>query len=332
MVGIIGQVRAHGGIDHPLHADLGAGGGVGGHRLVHVRDAEEIDGAAAGAELHHAAGLVGLGLSIEMGKELRETLGRFFRIGKCAGGIVIRRAEIQVMAVELEAVESPVNQEHIHQVFRIFPGMRVHGRKVPAVPPGNIFVGAVLLHQQHFGMLRGQGAAGIRRHRRPPDLGLEARLVHGVRHPAHAFRADPVVGRPVTFADLVAIVDIDPLETEFHDLGQGADDLVHGERALVAPGAPDRLVGVLRRNGGFPTVGVVHIAGELPQRLEEVALAFDHELFQGEKRITGSHLHGLVELLADAGPGDVPLAGHRHGHELENRLSQSHTHARVLIP
>ena len=191
---------------------------------------------------------------------------------------------------------------------------------------------AVLLHQEHFGMLLGNGTLGIRAHGRPPDLGLETRGVHGVRHAAHAFRTDAVVGRPVTFADLVAIVDIDPLETEFHDLGQGADDLVHGERALVAPGAPDRLVGVLRRNGGFPAVGVVHIAGELPQGLEEVALAFDDELLQCVEGVTGSESHGLVELLADDGTSDVPLAGHRHGHELENRLGQSHAHARVLIP
>ena len=82
--------------------------------------------------------------------------------------------------------------------------------------------------------------------RGPPELGLEAGGVDGVGHAAHAVGADAVVGLPVAFANLVAVIYVDPFESEFDDLGEGADDFVHRELAFVAPGAPDGLVGVGR--------------------------------------------------------------------------------------
>ena len=293
MVRVICQIRAHGRKSPAFHANLRAGSGIRGHSLVDVRSVEEIECVAAGAELEDYIRIDGLSPFLDVRKVLRQTLACLFRTGETAGGIVVRRAHIEVLAVHLEAVEVPVFQEHIHQLIGISGGMRIYGRQIPAVPPGDIFVGAVGLHQQHFGMILSKRTFRIGGKRAPPEFGLEAGSVDGIGHTAHAVRPDAGVGLPVAFADLEAVVNVDPLEAELHHLGQGADDLVYRELAFVAPGAPNRFICCFRGDGGGVAVFDPHKLGKGAKRHEEIAAALDLEEAAGAERISRLELDGF---------------------------------------
>ena len=85
-----------------------------------------------------------------------------------------------------------------------------------------------------------------------------------VGHALHTFRADTVIGGPVSFADLIAVVNVHPLEAKLHNFGKRADDFIHCESALIAPGAPHWLVGIIGRYRHLIPVGVLHILREIP--------------------------------------------------------------------
>ena len=179
----------------------------------------------------------------------------------------------------------------------------------------------------------GDSAAGrVRKQRRPPQLRLQAGGVDRIGQAAHTVRAYAVVRLPVAFADLEAVVHIHPLEPELHHLRERADHFVHGELAFVAPGAPDGIIGLVRRNRRLNPVHRLHILRELADRAEEIARALDYEVSVARQDLSRPEHHRLFVILANHGLSHVPLAGHRYAHDPQAGLHEPDGQAAVCVP
>ncbi len=161
-------------------------------------------------------------------------------------------------------------------------------------------------------------AAGRNGKRRDPQARLHAACVdvgHQRLHVVAAAREFGEVGRPVAGLDLPAVVQHGPLEAQFLHLGQRGAHIVEREIAFVAPRAPLRIVGALRRLGGRQALRG-HQAAVAVERYIEVATVHGDERGRGGQR--GAWRQRLRDVAAQ---GDLdPVADRLHGQRHEQRL------------
>src|SRR5262249_37165249 len=159
----------------------------------------------------------------------------------------------EVLAVDLEAVESPLAERLADERPSVRPHALFGGTQIEHVPPRDLAGRAVRVAQEPVGMLAlGAGARGGGE-RRPPELRAESGgmdLVDERLHVGAAAGELRVRGSPVALRDLPAVVERDPAEAELLHERNRRQNLLHRElraQAIPRPRAPDRLEGVGRR-------------------------------------------------------------------------------------
>jgi hypothetical protein len=130
-----------------------------------------------------ALGSMAIAVSVEGRKKGLQALHRFLRARMVMRGIEAGRDVVQMLAVDLESGKSPLADEFLDEPLRVFDGLGVPGAQVKAVPPGNILDRAILVEQQHVGMIVQKSEPGRDRQRGVPEPGLESARAD-VRHQA----------------------------------------------------------------------------------------------------------------------------------------------------
>src|SRR5688572_30999324 len=95
------------------------------------------------------------------------------------------RRGIEVLAVDLEPVESPFTERLARKGGGILANALDGGAEVLRVPPGDLAGRAVGVAQQPVRVLALRARSGIRAHRRPPQLRLEPGCVDAVDQRFH---------------------------------------------------------------------------------------------------------------------------------------------------
>ena len=281
-------------------------------------------------------GLDGAGRIVDQLIEAGQLAEILLRILRMVLGIVVRRHAVEVLAVELEAVEAVVGDELVDQRGLLAADVFVQRREEPAVPPFNLARQSVLAQDEGVRIFAEEFRAGIGGERRPPELGLEAvlvELVHHVFHVGVAIRETLRREVPVAFGNLETVVERGPLEAELLHLGKRADDLGDGELALVTPCTPGRFVGLGHAHGHLHA----HLVQQLrivAERAEAVAGIDADEAGVGVQRCARRQDGGLVEFLDDGDLG-VVVAGllvDRQADDLRRRLEVADDHAGIAAP
>src|ERR1700674_2602627 len=100
-----------------------------------------------GVRFHAAGSLVNL--SKEIGQCFNRVLGAFVLVR----GIIARRKGVQGLAIQLEAVESPLAEDLPNQRFVVFHDSSVGRTQIKRVPPGNLPLRSVTIQQDEVGMI-----------------------------------------------------------------------------------------------------------------------------------------------------------------------------------
>src|SRR5271166_720953 len=90
---------------------------IGSHRHIEMRHGEKGVCRAAGTKFHQGIRLHAAGGFVNLAKEIGQRLDRIFRADVMMRRIETRWNGIHMLAVKLEAVESPVSQNLTHQRF-----------------------------------------------------------------------------------------------------------------------------------------------------------------------------------------------------------------------
>ena len=238
------------------------------------------------------------------------------------GGVVAGSDRVEVLAVQLDALEAPVADGLLHQRDVIVDGRLVGVALGQRVPPADLLEGTVLVQQQHVAVLVEDLAAGIGGQRRQPQARAQALGAHGLHEVAHvgiAARKLLPVDLPVAFVGLPAVVEHGPLEADLAHLRQRGQDLRDGEVALVAPRAPGGLEGGRRRLRRGDAFGLHEVAVE-GERGEVIAGVRAQERAFGGQRLAGRKRDGLRALHGDAralgGPAHGQVKRARHGFDM----------------
>ena len=138
---------------------------------------------------------------------------------------------------------------------------------------------------------------------------------------------------PVAFGDLVAVIECSPLEAQFLDLRQRAQDLVDREAALVAPGAPGGLEGRRLALGHHDTLRFQQ-RSIVAKGAEAVAVEHGDEGRAGLDSLAGMQHHRRVILFLDADRGEIfsRLFGDGQAHEHRVGLQMTDHHAGIAPP
>ena len=116
VVAVVGKLRGERAEHVALGADLPAARRVGRDGLADIREVVDREAVAAGAVLQHGMRLDGLGRLLQQLIEAGELAEILFRILRMMLGIVVRRHAVEVLAVELEAVD--LNQQLMYVISR----------------------------------------------------------------------------------------------------------------------------------------------------------------------------------------------------------------------
>ena len=209
---------------------------------------------------------------------------------------------------------------------------RVRGAEVEAVPPGNVLDGAVLVEQQHVGMIVQEVGSRRDRQRRVPEPRLQAGGANVRDQTAHvglAVRILGAIGIPIADHRLPAVVDDGPLQAQLLHLGQRSLDQRRGAGAFVAPGAPDRLVG-RRRRDRRRQAAFGHEAPIGTERGEIVAVVDRHEGLGRFEHLAGPEVTLLAAADGHADGAALPLHGKRDA--LRRGLRVAHREPAVASP
>jgi hypothetical protein len=241
--------------------------------------------------------------------------------------VAVRRGEaarraVQVLAVDLQAVEAPLAERLADERARVVADL-VDGRaQVARVPPRDLARRPVRVLQEELGMLAADPRPRVRRERRPPDLRAQSGGVDPVDERLHVGVAARELLRdrpPVALGHLPAVVERRPAEAEPLRERQRRDHLVDGEVAAVAPRAPDRLERARRRGRQLDAL-FAHHRGVVGERPEVVAGVNGDERAQRLEPLARRERTRVREPDAEGRPvARGPRDGRRHvlRHELE---------------
>ena len=173
----------------------------------------------------------------------RHKFCRLSRILEARMLVEVRLAAVEVLSVDLEAVEVPSIEEALEEHVGMLGSVRIDWREVVAIPPRDILRSPLVGEEHHLWVLFEDLGAWVSSERSPPEFSIHATAVNLIGHTAHVAVAtrEAVVGLPVAFSDLEAIIHVHPLESEFSHLVQCTDHLVDGKGTLVTPCTPYRL-------------------------------------------------------------------------------------------
>ena len=153
VVAVVSQSRSHRCVRFAFHTYLTRTHRVGSYCLVDFRNQEIVHRATARTNLNDCIGLVLACLVVNLAEIRRHLLRSIPRALQTRSLVIIGQTAVQVLTVDLQAVEVPALQEHLQQVLRIRVRRRIHRRQIPAIPPCDIFVRPLLGHQQHLRMV-----------------------------------------------------------------------------------------------------------------------------------------------------------------------------------
>ena len=108
---------------------------IGSNGHIEMWHGEERIRSAAGAELHQRAGLGALCGIVNFTEKIRQSLNRVLGTFMVMGGVVTGRNAVHVLAVEFEAVKSPIDEDFAHQFFVILHNPRVGRTEIIGIPP-----------------------------------------------------------------------------------------------------------------------------------------------------------------------------------------------------
>ena len=91
--------------------------------------------------------------------------------------VVAGRDAVEMLAVDLQALEAPRAHDAPDQRLRVLDRARRRRTEIEAVPPRDVLNRAVLVEQQQLGMIVQQVRAGIDRQRRDPQLRPQSRAL-----------------------------------------------------------------------------------------------------------------------------------------------------------
>ena len=249
------------------------------------------------------------------------------------GGVEAGGCGVQVLAVDLQAVEAPLPDRLADEGPRLRADGLPGRTQVAGVPPRDLLERPVGVAEERVGARPLLRASGIRRERSPPQLGLEARRVDGVHERLHVGVASRVLRgdrRPVAFRHLPAVVEGHPAEAELLHDRQAGEDLVGREGAAVAPRAPDRLERRPRCHGRAEALAA-HEPAVRREGPEVVALVHRHEGAQRREALARPEGTARREADRERRGGSV-RARDRQRDEPWRRLHVAHGEAEAAPP
>ena len=182
----IGNVVAHERFQRlALGADLKRTFRIRCDRHIEVWHGEKRVRGAARTKLYQRVRLHAAGSFVNLAKEIGQRFHGIFRCFVVVGGIVARRNRVHVLAIEFEAIESPLAQNLANQRFVVFHNRAVGRTHVKRVPPGNLPLRSILVQQKEIGMLFQQLRIRDGAQRRPPQLRFESLGVNAIDQRFH---------------------------------------------------------------------------------------------------------------------------------------------------